>query len=130
MRHRNSLGSEARAVDALVADHGDMPILVAAILTMSVAQLLDLATFSEMMRRVGAAAEVNPIVATLFGIHGLPLVAIAKVALLALVTAIVAMLAASPARRVAVPIMVVVLAVAIAAGLLGGATNTAAIGLL
>jgi hypothetical protein len=107
-----------------------MPVLVAAVLTMSVAQLLDLATFAEMMRRVGPAAEVNPLVATLFGMQGLPLVAIAKVALLALVTAIVVTLAASPARRLAAPVMVVVLAAAIAAGLLGGATNAAAIGLL
>jgi hypothetical protein len=107
-----------------------MPVLVAAVLTMSVAQLLDLATFIEMMRRVGPAGEANPLVAILFVTYGLPIVAIAKVALVAFVSAVVGALAVRPASRLAIPVTVVVLAVAIAAGLVGGATNTAAIGLL
>jgi hypothetical protein len=107
-----------------------MPVLVAAVLTMSVAQMLDLATFLEMVRRVGPAGEANPLVATMFGTYGPPVVAIAKIALVAFVSAVVAALAVRPAPRLAVPVTVLVLAVAIAAGLVGGATNTAAIGLL
>ena len=44
-----------------------MPILVAAVLTMSAAQLLDLVTFMNMVNAVGPLAEANPLVATLFG---------------------------------------------------------------
>lgn len=107
-----------------------MRILVAAVLTMSAAQLLDLATFDVMMRRVGPAAEANPLVATMFGVYGLPVVAIAKVALLALVTAVVAVLANPTIQRVRVSVIVAILSAGIAAGLVGGATNIAAIGLL
>ena len=107
-----------------------MPILVAAVLTMSAAQLLDLATFDVMIQRVGIAAEANPLVATMFEVYGLPVVAIAKVALLALVTSIVAVLARPTPRHVSISIIVAILSVGIAAGLVGGATNTAAIGLL
>jgi hypothetical protein len=108
-----------------------MRILVAAVLTMSVAQLLDLATFDLMVRRVGVEAEANPLVAALFGAYGLPIVAIAKVALLAFVAGVVAVLSRGPAPALTARVLiVVVVAVAIAAGVLGGATNTAAIGLL
>ena len=113
-----------------------MRVLVAAVLTMSVAQLLDLATFALMMNRVGPAAEANPLVAAMYGGLGLPVVAIAKVALLALVSAILAMLArvallaGSTSHRMTTALIVGILAIGIAAGLVGGATNTAAIGLL
>jgi hypothetical protein len=113
-----------------------MRALAAAVLTMSVAQLLDLATFALMINRVGIAAEANPLVAVLYGGYGLPVVAIAKVTLLALVTAIVAMLArvallaGSSTQRMTTALLVGILAIGIAAGLVGGASNTAAIGLL
>src|SRR5690348_2535112 len=68
-----------------------MPV-VAAVLTMSAAQLFDLATFWTMVHRLGPGAEVNPLVALLFGAYGYPLVAIAKVVLLAVVTAVGAIL--------------------------------------
>ena len=97
---------------------------------MSAAQLLDLATFDVMIQRVGPAAEANPLVATMFGVYGLPVVAIAKVALLALVTSIVAVLANPTIQHVRVSVIVAILSVGIAAGLVGGATNTVAIGLL
>lgn len=107
-----------------------MPLLVAAVLTMSVAQLLDLATFDVMVRRLGTAAEANPLVAALYAAHGLPIVAIAKVALMSLVAAVAAVLARARApthnARLA---LVILLAVGIAAGVVGGVTNTAAIGL-
>jgi hypothetical protein len=108
-----------------------MRVLVAAIVTMSVAQLLDLATFDVMVRQLGPDAEGNPLVATLYAAHGLPVVAVAKVALIALVTAVVAVIANPTMRRAQARIVVlVVLALAIAAGVVGGATNAAAIGLL
>ena len=107
-----------------------MSMLVASVLTMTVAQLLDLATFAEMVRRVGAGAEANPIVAAMFELGGMPAVAIAKVVLLATVAAVVAWLANRPTSRLATALVGIVIAAGIAAGILGGATNTAAIGLL
>jgi hypothetical protein len=107
-----------------------MRVVVAAVVTMSVAQLLDLATFDLMVRQLGVRAEVNPLVGALFGAYGLRVVAIAKVALLAFVTAVVAMLAAMPARRAQAAMIGAILTVAIVAGVVGGATNTAAVGLL
>jgi hypothetical protein len=111
-------------------DDGGMRVVVAAVVTMSVAQLLDLATFDLMVRELGARSEANPLVGALFGAYGLRVVAIAKVALLALVTAVVAIVAGSPARRMQAAIIGVVLAVAIVAGVVGSAANTAAVGLI
>jgi hypothetical protein len=105
-------------------------MLVASVLTMTVAQLLDLATFAEMVHRVGAHAEANPLVAAMFEMGGMPAVAIAKVALTAIVAAVIAWLAKRPTSRLASVLVGVVLAAGIAAGIVGGATNTAAIGLL
>jgi hypothetical protein len=99
-----------------------MPLLALAALTMSAAQLLDLATFIAMIRAVGPAAEANPLVAFLFGLYGFPIVAIAKVILVAVVTAIVAiLLGARPRPRLAGA----VIAAAIAVGLVGGISNSA-----
>ena len=106
-----------------------MRVVLAAVVTMSVAQLLDLATFVVMIQRVGPSAEGNPLVAAMFGAYGLPVVAIIKVALVSLVTAVVAVIANPTMQRAQAALVVVILAVAITAGLLGGATNTAAIGL-
>jgi hypothetical protein len=104
-----------------------MPVLVAAVLTLSAAQLFDLATFGTMVHRLGPGSELNPLVSLLFGIGGYPLVAIAKVALLAVVTAIGAILLkrASTAKLAAA-----VLAIGILIGLAGGISNTIAIGAL
>jgi hypothetical protein len=111
-------------------DDGAMRVLVAAVVTMSVAQLLDLATFDLMVRQLGVRAEANPLVGALFAAYGLRVVVIAKVALLALVSAVVAVMARPPARRTQAAIIGVVLAVAIVAGVVGSASNTAAVGLL
>jgi hypothetical protein len=111
-------------------DDGGMRVVVAAVVTMSVAQLLDLATFDLMVRQLGVRAEMNPLVGALFGAYGLRVVAIAKVALLALITAIIAIVAAAPARRWQAAVVGVVLAVAIVAGVVGSASNTVAVGLL
>ena len=104
-----------------------MPVVVAAVLTMSAAQLFDLATFWTMVHRLGPGAEVNPPVALLFGAYGYPMVAIAKVVLLAVVTAVGAILLK---RARTAKLAVGVLAVGILIGLAGGISNTIAIGAL
>jgi hypothetical protein len=103
-----------------------MPV-VAAVLTMSAAQLFDLATFWTMVHRLGPGAEVNPLVSALFGVYGYPLVAAAKVAMLALVTAIgTILLRQQGSARLAALILVVGTLI----GLAGGISNTVAIGAL
>lgn len=104
-----------------------MPVLVAAVLTMSAAQLLDLVTFMTMVRTIGPMAEANPLVAILFGSYGLPMVAIAKVVLLALTTGIAAVLVRPPQHS---RLVATVVAVAIVVGLVGGVSNMIAIGAL
>lgn len=104
-----------------------MRVLVAGILTMAAAQLLDLATFMAMVREVGPAAEANPLVSLLFGVYGYPMVAIAKVVLLALVSAVVAIITARATRP---RLAGAVIATAILVGLLGGLSNSIAIGLI
>ena len=104
-----------------------MPVLVAGVLTMSAAQLLDLAAFVTMIRQLGPAAELNPLVGALYALYGYPMVAIVKVLLLALVTAIVTILFANsthPRPRVVAGL----LGLAILIGLVGGLSNAIAIG--
>jgi hypothetical protein len=103
-----------------------MPV-VAAVLTMSAAQLFDLATFLTMVHRLGPAAEANPLVAMLFGLYGFPLVAIAKVTMLAFVTAIGAVLIKGQGTGA---VVAAILIAGIAIGLVGGISNTVAIGAL
>jgi hypothetical protein len=104
-----------------------MPLMSLAVVTMTFAQILDLGTFVTMVRRVGIEAELNPVVAGLITDYGIPMAAIAKVALMALVIAIALILAQRPGRldRVA---SVTVLAAAIVAGIVGGATNVLTMG--
>jgi hypothetical protein len=80
-----------------------------------------------MVRRVGLDGELNPVVTGLIDGYGLPMAAIAKVALMALVVAIALLLSRSPARvdRIA---SAAVLTAAIVAGIVGGATNALTIG--
>ena len=104
-----------------------MPVLLLAVMTMTTAQLFDLGTFVTMVRRLGLGAEANPLVASLVGDYGLPMAAIAKVTLIALVVAI-ALVLTSRARRFDRIIGVAVLAVAIVAGLVGGGTNALTMG--
>jgi hypothetical protein len=101
-----------------------MPIVVAAVLTMSAAQLLDLVTFMNMVKTVGPVAEANPLVATLFGAYGFPMVAIAKVVLLALTTGVAAVLLRPPRHS---RLLATVFAVAIVVGLVGGVSNAIAV---
>ena len=93
-----------------------------AVLTLTIAQLFDLGTFIRMIERHGTAAEVNPFVHFLLTDFGLPFVAVAKIAALALVVAVIGVLAGRAAgghpRLVAT-----VFSVAIVAGLIGGLSN-------
>ena len=104
-----------------------MPILVAAVLTMSAAQLLDLATFVAMVNTVGPLAEANPLVGAMFGSGGFPMVATAKIALLALTIGIAAVLARPPQRT---RLLATVVTVAIVVGLVGGVSNVIALGVV
>ena len=102
-----------------------MPVLVAGVLTMSAAQLLDLATFVNMIRQLGPAAELNPLVSGLYALYGYPMVAIVKIILLALVTAITTILFARTSRpRLAASL----LALGTLVGLVGGLSNAIAVG--
>jgi uncharacterized membrane protein len=106
-----------------------MPLFGVALLTMTAAQLLDLGTFLAMVRRLGLAAEANPLVAALAQTSGLSGVVIAKLALVALVASVAVGLSMSKDahhRRVA-PIL---LGCAIVAGLFGGWSNALTIGWL
>ena len=104
-----------------------MPLLVLGVITMTVAQLLDLASYMTMVPRIGPMAEVNPIVRELFAGYGFPAVAIAKVLLLAIVTSVVAILVGWPARaRLAGGLV----ALGIVIGLVGGVSNAVALGVI
>ncbi len=100
-------------------------VLVAGVLTMSAAQLFDLATFVTMVDKLGPAAELNPLVSARYALYGYPMGAIAKVVLLSLVSAIVTILFVRSARpRLAAGVV----GLAILIGLIGGLSNAIAIG--
>ena len=94
---------------------------------MFAAQFFDLGTFSLMVGRHGVAAEVNPIVAQGFADWGMPLVVIAKFALILLVGSIVFLLADRPVRETSLRLAALVTILAVAAGLTGGVSNVAAL---
>ena len=75
-------------------------VMTAAVVTLTVAQLLDLGTFIRMIDRHGIAVEANPLVSHLVSEFGLPFVAVAKIVALSLVVAVTVVLAEStPDRR-------------------------------
>ena len=96
-------------------------------LTLAIAQAFDFATFDVMVRSHGPGAEANPIVSGMFEALGTPAVAVAKVALVTLITAlaIAATVHGSKGRWALIGGMPV--ALGIAAGIIGGITNTATI---
>jgi hypothetical protein len=102
-----------------------MPVMVAGVLAMSAAQLFDLATFVNMVHRLGPAAELNPLVGAMYAVYGYPMVAIVKVVLLALVTAVATILFAKSTRP---RLAGAVVALGILIGLVGGLSNAIAIG--
>jgi hypothetical protein len=96
-------------------------------LTLFAAQAFDFATFHAMVARTGASAEANPLVQGLFVALGTPAVALAKVALIALVIALGVAAAARGRQGTWAAVGGLPLALAIAAGLIGGITNAATI---
>jgi hypothetical protein len=100
------------------------PVLRFRLAALLAAQLFDFGTFTVMVSRHGIVSETNPIVAQGFIAFGLPLVAVAKGALVLLVGSILVILgrawaAAPTTRRVATSVALV----AVASGLLGGISN-------
>ena len=96
------------------------------LVTLTLAQALDLATFSVMVRSQGVAAEANPVVADLFSTFGLPAVVIAKAFLIVGIGALCLAASASVPSRTWRVVGGLPLALAITIGLIGGITNTAA----
>jgi hypothetical protein len=101
-----------------------VPVLRLRIAALLAAQLFDFGTFTTMVARHGIAAEANPLVAHGFEAFGLPLLAVAKAALILLVGSILVLLgrdwAATPTiQRVATWVALI----AVASGLLGGISN-------
>jgi hypothetical protein len=94
-------------------------------LTLAIAQAFDFATFSVMVRSHGPGAEANPIVQGLFESLGTPAVAVAKVALVTLITALAIAATVNGSKGRWALIGGMPLALGIAAGIIGGITNTA-----
>ena len=94
---------------------------------MTLAQILDLGTFVAMVQRLGLGAEANPAVAGLVAIYGLPGAGVAKLALVAN-TAAVTVFLTGRTRRFERALGIAVIAVAIAAGVVGGGTNAMTMG--
>jgi hypothetical protein len=96
-------------------------------LTLFAAQGLDFATFNAMVASQGSSAEANPLIHNLFVAMGTPAVAIAKLALIGLVIALGIAAAARGRQGIWSTVGGLPLALAIAAGLIGGITNAATI---
>jgi hypothetical protein len=94
-----------------------------AIIAVSAAQLLDLATFTRMVTVHGPSVEANPIVAFLLTDLGLPFVAVTKVAALAVIVAVITVLAGRGAADRHPWVVGTVAACAVATGLIGGLSN-------
>ena len=95
--------------------------------TLMLAQALDLTTFVLMVRTHGVAAEANPLVADLFVTLGVPAVVIAKGLLVVVVGSLGIAAAATSGGTLTWRLAGgLPLALAIAIGLIGGITNTAA----
>jgi hypothetical protein len=98
-----------------------------ALITATVAQMLDLGTFVRMIAIHGPVAEGNPLVNHLIVEMGLPFVAVTKIAALALVIAIVAVLWGNEQRRRHPRLAGAILGFAIVAGVFGAWTNATVI---
>jgi hypothetical protein len=96
-------------------------------LTLFAAQGLDFATFNSMVANHGASAEANPLVQGMFVAMGTPAVVMAKLALVLLIVALGIAAAARGRQGIWSTVGGLPLALAIAAGLIGGITNAATI---
>lgn len=94
---------------------------------LAAAQLFDYGTFTMMVDRHGIVAELNPLVAAGFVAFGLPFLALAKFALVALVGSIVVVIGRRTSRPRSLPVLATAVSVlAVVAGLVGGISNTTA----
>ena len=98
-----------------------------ALLAVTVAQMLDLGTFVRMVAMHGSAAEANPLVASLLGHFGVLFVAVTKIAALAVVVAVIAVLAGRGEQPRHRRLVAAVVAIAVGAGVLGGLSNAVVI---
>ena len=97
------------------------------VLTVTVAQLLDLGTFARMISLHGVTAEANPLVSGLLAAHGLEFAAVAKIAALSLIVAVIVVLGGRADRPGHPRLARTIAALAVLAGLVGGLTNALAI---
>jgi hypothetical protein len=97
--------------------------MILAIVTVTVAQLLDLATFVRMVTIHGSGVEANPLVRSMLLDDGLPVVVVAKLAVLSLVVAVVVALAGRSGVVEHRRMVAAVTAIAIVAGVVGGWSN-------
>lgn len=120
----------SRVVDAVVGTPSAAarvlpgPVLRLRLAALFAAQLFDYGTFTLMVQRHGIHAELNPIVAHGFATFGLPIVALAKLALIMLVGSIIVVLAHDrTASRTTTRVATFVAMLAVASGLIGGISN-------
>jgi hypothetical protein len=120
-----AVAAAASQIPALVPARG--PILRFRLAALLAAQLFDFGTFTLMIGRHGIAAEVNPIVAQGFAVFGMPVLILAKIALVVLLASIVVLLTREVPSRRAVPGLAAFVAIcAVIAGLVGGVSNVLA----
>ncbi|MFL5674675.1 MAG: hypothetical protein ACJ779_06695 [Chloroflexota bacterium] len=93
--------------------------------TLFLAQAFDLATFIVMVARHGSSAEANPLVSDMFQTFGITAVIVSKLALIVLIGALTVAASSRGSRGVWSMVGGLPLALAIAAGLIGGITNAA-----
>jgi hypothetical protein len=124
MALRDAWWTRGSGPDRGVDRSASAPVVRLRLAALFAAQLFDYGTFTLMVDRHGITAETNPIVAHGFASFGLPMVAIAKLALVVLVGAVIVLLGRGGRGRAATPRLAGLVAVlAVAAGLVGGLSN-------
>ena len=111
------------AVEGFARRSAQNGAMVLAVVTATVAQMLDLGTFVRMIAIHGPLAEGNPLVSHLLDELGVPYLAAAKIATLSLVIAIVALLWGRDDERRHPRLASTIVTCAIVAGVIGGLTN-------
>ena len=101
--------------------------MVLRLVTLALAQALDLVTFKVMVGLYGPAAEANPLVAGVFRSSGLGTLVALKVAIVVLVGALAIAGASRSERRTWAVVGGLPLALAITIGIVGGITNASTI---
>jgi hypothetical protein len=124
MTRRSEVADSATGTKSSAARVLPAPVLRLRLAALLAAQLFDYGTFTLMVERQGIRAELNPIVAHGFAAFGLPIIALAKLALVVLIGSIIVVLAqdrtASP-RTMRMATFVTMLAVV--GGMIGGISN-------